>query len=122
MGNEALNRHKKFRFDLRFTDIFVEHSPGPLWRKIIRCDACVLLVVSVYGDQLRIIMASSRVWANSQQQEMSDFDSADNFPSGEGFNIGELSGMDGTCDLVLYVYCSKRRNYSSVRPLLLFVC
>jgi hypothetical protein len=67
-------------------------------------------------------MANSGGWTNSQQQEMSDFDSADNFPSGDGFNIGELSGMDGTYDLVLYVlkgetiqayahfYCSSART------------
>jgi hypothetical protein len=76
----------------------------------------------VYGDQLRIIMANPRVWRNSQQQEMSDFDSADNFPSGDGFNIGELSGMDGTYDLVSCVYCSESRKCSSVRPQALFVC
>jgi hypothetical protein len=46
-------------------------------------------------------MANTRAWASSQQQEMSDFDSADNFSPGDGFNIGELSGMEGTYDIVL---------------------
>jgi hypothetical protein len=43
-------------------------------------------------------MANSGGWANTQQQEMSDFDNGDNFPTGDGFNIGELSGLDGTYD------------------------
>lgn len=65
---------------------------------------------SVCGDQLRIIMANSRDWGIPQQQEMSDFDSANNFSPGDGFNIGELSGMEGTYDLVLYVCCSEKGN------------
>lgn len=89
------------RFDLKFTKYFSEHSLGSLWRKIIRCNAGILLVVSVCGDQLRIIMANASAWASSQQQEMSDFDSADNFSPGEGFNISELSGMEGTYGIVL---------------------
>jgi hypothetical protein len=67
-------------------------------------------VGSACGDQLRIIMANSRTWGSPQQQEMSDFDSANNFSPGEGFNIGEMSGMEGTYDLVLYVCCSEKRN------------
>lgn len=62
------------------------------------------------GHQLRIIMANSVAWGTSQQQEMSDFDSADNFPPGEGFNIGELSGMEGTYGCVLFVSCSEKGN------------
>jgi hypothetical protein len=40
-------------------------------------------------------MANAGEWTNAQLQEMSDFDNADNFPTGDGFNIGELSGLDG---------------------------
>jgi hypothetical protein len=67
-------------------------------------------VGSACGDQLRIIMANTRAWVSSQQQEMSDFDSTDNFPPGDGFNIGEMSGMEGTYDLVLCVCCIEKRN------------
>ena len=79
---------------------------------------------SACGDQLRIIMANTRARGSSQQQEMSDFDSTDNFSPGDGFNIGELSGMEGTYDLVLYVCCSEKRNLkhtptNSVRLLVL---
>jgi hypothetical protein len=55
-------------------------------------------------------MANSRDWGSPQQQEMLDFDSANNFSPGDGFNIGELSGMEGTYDFVLYVCCSEKRN------------
>ena len=41
-------------------------------------------------------MAERGGWSTSQQSEMSEFDSANNFQSGDGFNISELSGLDGT--------------------------
>jgi hypothetical protein len=67
-------------------------------------------------------MANAGAWASSHQQEM-EFDNGDSFPTGDGFNIGELSGLDGTYDNVsLYIYCNERRHFSSVRPHLLFVC
>ena len=81
------------------------------------------------GHQLRIIMANSMAWATSQQQEMSDFESADNFPPGDGFNIGELSGMEGTYDRVLYISCSEKGNLkrtptycSSASTILIYFC
>lgn len=55
-------------------------------------------------------MANTRAWGSSHQQEMSDFDSADNFSPGGGFNIGEMSGMEGTYYLVLFVCCSEKRK------------
>jgi hypothetical protein len=67
-------------------------------------------------------MANAGAWASSQQQEMSEFDSGDTFPTGDGFNIAELSGLDGTYDNVsLCIYCNERR-LQSVRPHMLIVC
>jgi hypothetical protein len=54
---------------------------------------------------------------------MSEFDNGDTFPTGDGFNIAELSGLDGTYDNVrLHIYCNESCHVSSVRPCLLFVC
>jgi hypothetical protein len=65
----------------------------------------------VYDDQLQIIMANVEGWASSQHQEMSDFDNGDSFPAGDGFNIGELSGLDGAYnDIVLCIRYSKTVN------------
>jgi hypothetical protein len=57
-------------------------------------------------------MANAGGWASSQQQEMSEFDSGDTFPTGDGFNIAELSGFDGTYDkVILCIYCNERRLF-----------
>jgi hypothetical protein len=81
----------------------------------------MLLCTSVYGDQLLIFMASVGVHSNSHQQEMA-FENADPLLTGEEFNMCEL-GLEGTYDNVsLCIYSNERRDFSSVRPRLMFLC
>jgi hypothetical protein len=57
-------------------------------------------------------MANAGVWANSQQQAMSEFDNGVTFPTGDGFNIAELGGLDGTYNNgSLCIYCTERRHF-----------
>jgi hypothetical protein len=60
-------------------------------------------------------MANSGGWVNTQQQEMSDFDNADNFSTGDGFSISELNGLDGMCDEIVLRICYSEINQSE-RP------
>ncbi|PNF43046.1 hypothetical protein B7P43_G05564 [Cryptotermes secundus] len=63
-------------------------------------------------------MANSGVWSNSQQQEMSEFDNGDTFPTGDGFNLAELSGLDDlitNCENELF---SKSSNFFTDETLL----
>lgn len=56
-------------------------------------------------------MANSGGWASTQQREMSEFDSGENFSTEDGFNIGELCGLEGTnYDIVLCIHCSETLN------------
>jgi hypothetical protein len=67
-------------------------------------------------------MATVAVCANSHQQEMSAFENGDPLLSGEGFNFCEL-GLEGTYNNVsLCIYSNERRDFSSVRPRLMFLC
>jgi hypothetical protein len=55
-------------------------------------------------------MANAGDWTNSHQQDMSEFDNGDTFSTGDGFNIGELSGLDGMHDNIsLCIYCIEKR-------------
>jgi hypothetical protein len=66
-------------------------------------------------------MANGGGWTNCQQQDMSEFDNGDTFSTGDGFNIGELSSLDGMYDNIsLCIYCTERRHFIKCTPTFAF--